>query len=607
MTQKRIQSKEEQRVVWNLTHLFLSDTDPRMIQERERYISEYTVFAEKWRKDKTFLKDPKVLRKALDEYEELARNYDGISKAGMYWILRSVQDQTNEEVKAKKTETIDEATTVANKVLFFSLELAKVSPEKQREFLTAPELQEYKHLLEQLFAAAKYQLSEAEESILLKKEQSANDRWVDMVSEFLSKEGRTLTDASGKKASKGFDELMSITFMDVPKKVRDEAAKHVHAIQRKLAPLATHELNAILYNKKIDDELRKIPRPDLDRFIADDIEGEIVDALVAAVTERFDISARFYRFRASLFGQKQLAYHERMIPFGNIDKTYTYQEAEKLVSDVFHDVDREFGALFDSFVAQGLIDAFPKKGKSDGAACYGGPALPSYQYMNFVGKLRDLTTLAHESGHAIHHEMSKKQKALLQNISKATAEVASTFMEGFALDKILGNVDEATKLALLVSQLDAHIGAIHRQVALYNFETELHASFRRKLNLSQKEIGQLFQKHMSSYMGDAVKMDKGSENWWVYWTHIRLFFYVYSYASGHLISTSMRHMVKEDKTFINKVKGFLSAGQSKSTRDIFMDMGIDIANPEFWKEGLAEIEAQLNEAEKLAKKLGVVS
>jgi oligoendopeptidase F len=152
-------------------------------------------------------------------------------------------------------------------------------------------------------------------------------------------------------------------------------------------------------------------------------------------------------------------------------------------------------------------------------------------------------------------------------------------------------------------KLNSDVSTIFRQVACYRFEQELHQTFRAKGYLSKNEIGKIFLKHMKSYMGPTVIQSPGAENWWVYWSHIRNFFYVYSYASGLLISKAMQNKVKQDPAFIEKVKVFLAAGSSASPKDIFAKMGIDITDKKFWTNGLTEIDGQLKEAEKLAKKL----
>lgn len=601
-----IKSNNDSKYSWDLSSLFLDDTDPAMASYQIEFEEEHKAFADKWKANDRYTKEPEIMELALDDYNDLAYRYDGIGKVGMYWILRSVQEQTNEKVKAKKTEAIEFASKVVSNVSFFAINISKIPAEEQKKFLSYPKLKKYKHFLEQLFLLAEHTLSEQEENILLKKQSVSHDRWTDMIEEALAKETRTIELENGKKEKKGFDELMSLSIYGSTESLRNRAARLVHGIQRKIAPWATQELNTVLLNKKIDDELRHFSRPDEERFIADDIEASIVDTLVSAVTENFSVPQRLYKLKAALFGKPQLRYHERMIPYGSFDKKYDLTEGIEIVKRVYTKLAPDFGEMFQHFLDNGLLDASLRKGKLDGAACYSAmPSVPAFFFQNFHGNLRDLMTLAHEAGHATHFEMSRKnQNALQHDVGKGLAEVASTFFESFVIDEVITQLDDNKKLSLLISQVDSHVSAIHRQVALYNFETELHQLFRKHMNLSQKEIGKLFMKHMGSYMGSAVSLDKGSENWWVYWSHIRLFFYVYSYASGQLISKALRHEVIKDKSFVSKVKTFLSAGQSKSTRDIFLDIGIDIADKAFWQKGLAEIENELSEAEELAKRLG---
>jgi oligoendopeptidase F len=166
--------------------------------------------------------------------------------------------------------------------------------------------------------------------------------------------------------------------------------------------------------------------------------------------------------------------------------------------------------------------------------------------------------------------------------------------------------DDELRLSIMMMRLNDEVSTIFRQVACYRFEQELHDQFRQKGYLSKEDIGRLFRKHMASYMGDSVEQSPGSENWWVYWGHIRSFFYVYSYASGLLISKSLQNSVKEDPRFIGKVKEFLSAGLSDSPKNIFLRLGIDITDKQFWDRGLEEVENLLNETIHLAEKLGKI-
>jgi oligoendopeptidase F len=424
-----------------------------------------------------------------------------------------------------------------------------------------------------------------------------------MLESFLSKEEREII-INGKKEKKNYSEIWSLK--DNPnKKIRDSAAEALNDIIRKNLDVAEAEINAILADKKVDDNLRKMERPDLSRHLNDDIDSQTVDEMINSVSKRFDISQRYYKLVAKLFGVKQLKYHERNVPYGKIDKEVSYEEAVEIVQKVLDNLDERFGKIFSDFIKNGNIDVYPSKGKHAGAFCvYWTRILPTYILLNYDNRLNEVLTLAHEVGHGINDELMKeKQHAIYASTPTSTAEVASTFMEDFVLQEIEREADDELKLALIIMKLKDDVNTIFRQVAGYKFEQELHKEFRDKGYLSKEEIGKLFRKVMESYMGEAVEQSEGSENWWVVWPHIRNFFYVYSYASGLLISKSMQAGVRKNPEFVEKVKEFLSAGSSDSPKNIFLKMGIDIEKEEFWNRGLAEIDNLLSEAEKLAKKL----
>jgi len=448
-------------------------------------------------------------------------------------------------------------------------------------------------------------LSDAEERILNLKSPTSYYNWVKMTSGFLSKEERKVLSEDGRESLKTFSEIMSL-MNSKTKKVRDCAAKAFSHIMSTHIDVAETELNAILANKKVDDELRRMDRPDLARHVSDDIESEIVDALLNVVSAQFSLSSRYYDLKAKLMGVKKLKYHERNVEYGDVAKTYSFQKSVGLVKKVLGNLDGEFLDIFNEFLLRNQIDIHPRKGKASGAFCaHHLISQPTFILINHTGKLYDVLTLAHELGHGINNElMRKRQNALNFGAPLSTAEVASTFLEDFVLQQLLKEADDELRLTLMMNKLNDDVSTIFRQVACYRFEQELHREFRQRGYLSKEEIGSLFSTHMSEYMGNSVEQSPGSENWWVYWGHIRSFFYVYSYASGLLISKSLQNSVKENHLFIAKVKDFLSSGLSNSPRAIFKALGIDIADKAFWEKGLNEVGDLLHETTLLAKKLG---
>jgi len=593
------------QTTWNFKEMFESDYDPQMEEEKKQIKEKSYNFINKWNNRTDYLKDPKILKEALDEYEEWKRNCGADGNIGYYFWLRTQQEQNDTDLKAKHNKIVEFGKKIENDIQFFSLRIAKIPPEEQNQFLEDEELIKFKHYLERIFAESKYLLSEPEEKILNLKSQTSYSNWVKMIFGFLVKEERKVISENGTEETKNFSEIISL-INSRDKKVRDVAGAAFNDIMNKHVEVAEAELNSIMANKKIDDELRNIPRPDKSRHISDDIDSEVVDALVKCVSDRFDISARYYKLKAKLLGVDKLKYHERNVEYGNINKKYSFEDS--IVYDVFNNLDVEFADILGGFIKKGEFDVFPRKGKTSGAFCaHHLISQPTYLLLNHTDKLNDVLTIAHELGHGINNELiKKKQNALNFGTPTSTAEVASTFMEDFVLEEILRDADEELKLSLLMMKLNDDVSTIFRQIACYRFEEELHKNFREKGYLSKEEIGKLFQNQMAAYMGDHVEQSHGSENWWVYWSHIRMFFYVYSYSSGLLISKSLQSAVKNDPEFIKKVKDFLSVGLSESPRAIFMKLGIDITDPQFWNKGLEEVDNLLKETTELAGKLGKI-
>lgn len=538
-------------------------------------------FATKWKDREDYLSDPKILLEALLEFDNLQKNYGTTGDLGYYWGLKESLDQSDPKIKAENNKLEEFSVKLYNQNQFFLLKLSKVTSDKQQEFLNSHQLIDFRHFLEHLFATGKFTLSDPEEKILNLKHLSAHSNWVRMTAQFVSEE---------KIKNRTLEEYLSD--LQLPQKnVRKTAGLAINEIMARNVRTAEHELNAILGDKKVNDDLRGCVRPDQMRHLSDDIDSEVVDAMLEAVSSKFSLAHKFYATKAKLLELAKLDYWDRGAPIGKTEAVYDFTKSVKLVSEVFEKLDPQFKEIFMGFVKNGQMDVYPRVGKRGGAFCaIERPTQPTYILLNHKDNLRDVLTLAHEVGHGINNELMKSQKYALNFGSPlCTAEVASTFMEDFVLQSL------PKSKSLLMKKLDDDISTIFRQVAAYRFEQELHTTFRKKGYLAKEEIGEIFTRHMASYMGDAVSQNDGTQNWWVYWSHFRSFFYVYSYASGLLISKALQSKVKQDPKFIVQVKQFLSAGSSDSPKNIFKKMGIDITDKNFWLLGLTEIETSLSD------------
>lgn len=585
---------------WDLTPLFSSLADPKLEESQQTAAIAVETFAKRWQDRTDWLENPTSLAEIIKDYERLNRDHGLNDKVTYYLWLCTELNQADNETRAKLNQARSLAQKLGNKIQFFGLRLARISQEKQEEFLHSSLLTEYHHFLEKIFAEAPFLLSEAEEKILNLQSNIAYGNWVQMTEASLAKEEREI---AGQKRS--FAEITNLTSAP-DEKIRLAAVDAFDEIIKSKSEMAEAEINSVLENKKIDDELRQTKRPDMLRHLADDIETEIVDAMINTVKKNFNLAHRYYRLKAKLFKKDQLLYHERSIPFGQVNRQYDFNEAKEIVGLTLRNLDPEFGKKFEKMLSTGQIDVFPKTGKSDGAFCAGedSSSLPTYILLNYTDKFRDVMTLAHEVGHGLNNELIReKEKGLNFGTSTSTAEVASTLMELFVSEELEKKSTDKEKLAMIISRLDDEMATIFRQVAAYSFEQELHQQFRQTGFLPLKTIGQLFRQQMENYLGSSIIFEERHENWWIHWSHFRRYFYVYSYASGLLIAKALQNKWREDKTFINQIKTVLSTGTSISPKNIFAQVGLDISQADFWQKGLDEIAETLNIAENLAEKI----
>ncbi|MCD5390122.1 MAG: M3 family oligoendopeptidase [Candidatus Pacebacteria bacterium] len=592
---------------WNLSDLGSKINDPKFLKERELHERAIKKFAKKWKKDQSYLTDMDSLKKALDQSEAMG---DLPDTEGMYLFLMRQVDTGNSKLAAAEKKYTEWAQNLSNEIRFFGISLGKIDTKLQKKILKDERFSAYKNHLKGIFETAKFDLSEKEEKILSLKSGVSAGNWASMMEEKFAHETRdVLTMGKGgarPKKTVSFTELFGL-MQATCSRVRKSAALAVQDVLEKNAFFVEKEFNSILENKKINDELRGFERPDQARILSDDISFEIVDTLSEVVESHFKFSRDFYSLKAKLMKKDKLDYYERSAPFGKSKKEYSYTEAFDLVEKSMEKIDPEFAEIHRDMCENGRVDVMPKSGKRGGAFCmYHGKNEPVYIMLNHTGKTRDVSTLAHEMGHAIHGTLAKRENNTNYGTPMFMAEIASTFCEEYVFDEIVDQASDKEKLNLYMQKMSDSIATIHRQIAGYLFERDVHKAFREKGYLSNNEIGDIFEKNMKSYMGPKVLQNYGAKNWWMYWSHFRSPFYVYSYSSGLLIANGMRAILREKPEQWEKVKEFFYTGESLSPEQVFNKMGIDITDPFFWEAGLSELTQLMKETKKLAKKLGKI-
>lgn len=580
---------------WNLSLLYKNHTDPQIEKDVRATEQAYSKF-EKTYKGKTdyLLKNETKLLKALQDFE-LMMNGLALYKPVIYFMYNQHLNSKDDVARAKITQLTERYTKNDQKINFFELSLSKIPKDTQVKFLASKKLAHFHYFLKTIFARSKHNLSEAEEKILGLKSISAHNLWVESTEKVVNK---ATLEFKGKVMPLS-EAVYKIA--DLPLPDRYELHDKVMAVLGTLTDTAESEINAVFTNKKIDDELRGYAEPYDATVLSYQNNKKSVQALVSAVTGANHISHRFYTLKAKLLGLPKLRYADRAVGIAKESPKATFEEGVAMLREVFGGLDARYLTILNSFLEKGQIDAHPKVGKRGGAFCAAGQNIPTFVLLNHTDTMEQVSVFAHEMGHAIHTEFSKSQPVFYQGYSMSTAEVASTLFESFVFEALLEKMSEEQKIAALHTKINDDIQTIFRQIACFNFELELHTEIRKKGGLSSPEISALLVKHMSRYLGPSVEMRPEDGFQFVSWSHIRNFFYVYSYAFGQLISKALYVKYKEDKKFITKINQFLSAGGSDSPENIFKSIGIDVTKPDFWKKGLRSIEKDIDMLEKLTK------
>lgn len=362
-------------------------------------------------------------------------------------------------------------------------------------------------------------------------------------------------------------------------------------------------LNTIAFEKQVEDRWRRYPSPAQPRHLANEVDAEAVDALEAAVVEAYpQLSHRYYRLKAKAMGVKTLDYWDRNAPLETAPpRRYSWNEAKELVLSSFDQLAPAFADSARDFFEHPWIDARPRQGKSSGA--YSHPVTADrhpYVFMNFMGERRDVLTLAHELGHAVHQRLASPLGTLLSDTPLTLAETASIFGEGLVFDRLLAEAPPAERRLLLAGKIEDGLNSVVRQIAFHRFETRFHAA-RVEGELAPEHIGALWLETMGESLGPAVRLNAGYEHYWAYVSHfVHAPFYVYAYAFGNLlVEALMEHRRQHPDGFAEAYTELLSAGGSRTYVEALAPFGMDPRDKAFWDQGCARLERLVDEFEAL--------
>ena len=384
---------------------------------------------------------------------------------------------------------------------------------------------------------------------------------------------------------------------------RKAAAEGLSEALAARAPTLALVLNTVAADKAMEDRWRGFKRPADSRHLANEVDGEAVDAMAEAVAEAYPrLSHRYYALKAKAMGKARLDHWDRNAPIETTaPRAFTWSQGREIVLDSFSDLGAEFAERAAGFFDRPWIDGRARPGKQSGA--YAHPVTADrhpYVFLNWMGERRDVLTLAHELGHGVHQTLAADQGTLLADTPLTLAETASIFAEGLTFDRLLATAPKREQRGLLAGRIEDGLNTVVRQIAFHRFETRFHDE-RQKGEVSQQRINELWLTEMGASLGPAVTLNPGYEHWWAYVSHfVHSPFYVYAYAFGDLLVAALMEARRADpKGFTPLYRDLLAGGGAKTYVEALKPFGLNPRDPAFWSVGCKRLERLVDQFEAL--------
>lgn len=581
---------------WNLSDLYPAMDSPELARDVERARADAEAFQERWRgrlEDAARAEDGD-LAAAVASFEALEELLGRIiSYAGLVY-----SGDTSDPARAKFYGDIQSVVTdISSRLLFFPLELNRIADADMDAAMDRdPALAHYRPWLVDLRLDKPYQLEDRVEELFHEKAITGRGAFNRLFDETLTSLRFTVD---------GDDLALEATLNILQDPDREKRRKAASALTNVFSEnLRTFTLitNTLAKDKEISDRWRGFEDVADSRHLANRVERNVVNALSQAVTDAYpSISHRYYAMKAKWLGQDVLDYWDRNAPLpDSTRRDISWDEARHTVLSAYSGFAPEMASIAERFFTNDWIDAAIRPGKSPGAFAH--PTVPSvhpYVLLNYMGKPRDVMTLAHELGHGVHQVLAGRQGALMAATPLTLAETASVFGEMLTFRSLLDQATtKAERKTLLASKVEDMINTVVRQIAFYQFERALHEE-RRGGELTTERIGEIWMDIQKRSLGPALRLGDGYETYWTYVPHfIHSPFYVYAYAFGDCLVNSLYAVYENSEAgFQEKYFEMLKAGGTKHHSELLQPFGLDASDPAFWSRGLAMISGFIDELE----------
>ena len=581
---------------WTLTDLYPDRDSAALKNDLAHAETDARAFAEAYRGRVSSLTGAE-LGDAVATYERIDER---LSRVMSYAYLVYAEDM-GDPANGRFLQTMQEKVTdISSELLFFTLEINRIDDADLRSRLESPQLARYAPWLRDQRAFRPHQLSDELEKLLHEKQVAGRSAWVRLFDETVAAlrfpiAGQALTSAEA---------LNCLTDRDPAR--RREAAEVIGRVFGDNLRLFALVTNTLAKDKEIEDNWRRFAQPWSARNLANHVEDAVVDALTSAVKSAYpSLSHRYYRLKANWFGGDRLDYWDRNAPLpDDDDRTYGWGEAQRTILDAYGTFSPRMAEIAARFFTDRWIDAPVRAGKAPGAFAH--PTVPSahpYVLLNYLGKARDVMTLAHELGHGVHQVLAGEQGHLLSDTPLTLAETASVFGEMLTFRSLLDREQAShRRRAMLAAKVEDMLNTVVRQTAFFEFEKLVHSE-RRRGELSAERLGEIWMSVQRESLGPALRFDDAYAVWWSYIPHfIHSPFYVYAYAFGDCLVNSLYAVYQDAQAgFADRYLDMLRAGGTKRHRELLAPFGLDASDPAFWEQGLSVIETFIDQLEDLSR------
>ncbi len=583
---------------WNLADLYDGRDDPRietdlaaakaandeLIKMKGRFTS--------LRSDALHLGE--LLDHGINLYETATNGLWGV---GAYASLAASTARDDSAWAKFEADLRARSSQIAADSLFFTLELNQLEDnEIEMAFKAHPPAARWRPWMRRVRLSRPHELSPDLERMLIDRGPAVAN-WTRLYDETLAR----LTAKVGRETLTLPETLNRMSDPDATR--RKQAAQGLAKALEERTPTLALSMNTLAFEKQVEDRWRKYPEPAASRHLANEVDADAVEALEAAVVEAYpSVSHRYYALKAKVMGRKTLDYWDRNAPLDTAQpRTYDWDEAKGMVLESFSDLAPKFADTARTFFNEPWIDARPRAGKQSGA--YSHPVTANrhpYVFMNYMGERRDVLTLAHELGHAVHQTLCSPLGTLLADTPLTLAETASIFGEGLVFERLLAGASKPERMGLLAGKIEDGLNTVVRQIAFHRFETQFHAA-RQEGELSPDHISGIWLDVMAESLGPAVKLNPGYEHYWAYVSHfVHAPFYVYAYAFGDLLVRGLMEKRREDPAaFAPLYEDLLAAGGTRTYVEALKPFGLNPREKAFWAAGVSQLERLVDEFDDL--------